>query len=59
MLGLDFVKANRAAVEQAIRDKGVDLDLGALLTLDGEVRALKTEVEALRAECNAISATTP
>jgi hypothetical protein len=27
MLALDFVKANRATVEKAIRDKGVDLDL--------------------------------
>ena len=39
MLALDFIKANREAVERAIRDKGVDLDLDALLALDGEVRA--------------------
>ena len=56
MLGLDFIKANREAVEKAIRDKGVDLNLGELLGLDSEVRALKTEIEALRAERNAISA---
>ena len=56
---MDFIKANRATVEQTIRDKGVDLDLGALLALDGEVRALKTEIEALRAERNAISAQFP
>jgi seryl-tRNA synthetase len=56
MLGLDFIKANRAAVDKAIRDKGVDLNLDALLGLDGEVRGLKTEIEALRAERNAISA---
>ena len=31
MLGLDFIKANRAAVDKAIRDKGVDLDLDELL----------------------------
>ena len=55
MLGMDFVKANRAAVERAIRDKGVELDLDALLALDREVRALKGEIEALRAERNAIS----
>ncbi|MFL6752321.1 MAG: serine--tRNA ligase [Sphingomicrobium sp.] len=59
MLGLDFVKANREAVERAIRDKGVKLDLGELLTLDMEVRALKTEIEALRAERNSISAKFP
>ncbi len=56
MLGLDFIKANRAAVEGAIRDKGVDVDLNALLALDGEVRAGKGEIEALRAERNAVSA---
>jgi seryl-tRNA synthetase len=56
MLGLDFVKANRETVERAIRDKGVDLDLGSLLALDAEVRAAKTEIDSLRAERNAVSA---
>src|SRR6476646_256046 len=59
MLALDFVKANRETVERAIRDKGVGLDLDILLRLDGEVRALKTEVECLRAERNSISAQFP
>ena len=56
MLALDFIKANRETVERAIRDKNVDLDLDALLTLDGEVRAAKTEIDRLRAERNAVSA---
>ena len=56
MLALDFIKANRETVERAIRDKGVDLDVGALLDLDGEVRGLKTEIDRLRAERNAVSA---
>lgn len=56
MLSLDFVKTNRADVERAIRDKGVDVDLDALLALDSEVRGLKTEIERLRAERNAVSA---
>jgi seryl-tRNA synthetase len=56
MLALDFVKANREAVERAIRDKGVDLDLEVLLTLDAQVRAAKTEIDSLRAERNAVSA---
>jgi seryl-tRNA synthetase len=56
MLGLDFIRANRAMVEKAIADKGVTLDLDNLLSLDADVRALKTEIEALRAERNAISA---
>src|SRR4051812_44996183 len=59
MLGSDFIKANRETVERAIRDKGVELDLDALLALDTGVRALKTEIEALRAERNAISAQFP
>ena len=59
MLALDFVKANRETVERAIREKGVILDLEALLTLDAEVRASKTEIERLRAERNAISAQFP
>ena len=59
MLALDFIKANRATVERAIRDKGVELDLDQLLALDSEVRAGKTEIEQLRAERNAISAQFP
>jgi seryl-tRNA synthetase len=55
MLAMDFIKANREAVEQAVRDKAIDLDLDALLALDAEVRGLKGEIEALRAERNAIS----
>ena len=55
MLGLDFIRANREAVAKAIELKGVDLDVDALLALDGETRALKTEIDALRAERNAIS----
>ena len=56
MLAMDFIKSNRADVERAIRDKGVDVDLDALLALDGEARALKTEIDNLRASRNAISA---
>jgi seryl-tRNA synthetase len=56
MLSLDFVRANRAEVERAIMTKNVAVDLEALLTLDGEVRAAKAEIERLRAERNAVSA---
>jgi seryl-tRNA synthetase len=56
MLALDYIKANRDTVERAIRDKGVDLHLDALLALDAEVRVFKTQIDHLRAERNAISA---
>ena len=56
MLGIDFIKANRAAVEAAIAAKNVELDLGALLELESETRALTTRIDELRAQRNAISA---
>jgi seryl-tRNA synthetase len=59
MLALDYVKAHRETVERAIRDKGVCLNLDELLSLDTQVRALKTEIDTLRAERNAISAQFP
>src|SRR5690242_18827023 len=59
MLALDYVKAHRETVERAIRDKGVGLDLDELLSLDTQIRALKTEIDTLRAERNAISAQFP
>ena len=56
MLSMDFIRANRADVERAIRDKGVGIDLDALFALDAEVRGAKGEIETLRASRNAISA---
>jgi seryl-tRNA synthetase len=53
---MDFIKSNRQTVERAIRDKGVNVDLDALLALEAEARALKTEIDNLRANRNAISA---
>jgi seryl-tRNA synthetase len=53
---MDIIKADRASVDRAIRDKGVAVDLDALLALDGEIRGLKTRIDTLRAERNAISA---
>ncbi len=56
MLGLDFIRDNLAAVERAIGNKGVTLDLDALIAVAAEVRHLKTEIDRLRAERNAVSA---
>ncbi|HEX8444326.1 MAG TPA: serine--tRNA ligase [Allosphingosinicella sp.] len=56
MLSLQFIRDNRQVVEQAIAAKNVRLDLDALLALDGEVRAMKSEVDELRRQRNEISA---
>jgi seryl-tRNA synthetase len=56
MLSLAFIRDNQDAVRKAIADKGVALDLDELLRLDGEVRAMKTEVDDLRRQRNELSA---
>jgi seryl-tRNA synthetase len=56
MLSLQFIRDNRDAVEQAVAAKNVRLDVDALLALDGEVRAMKSEVDELRRRRNEISA---
>ena len=56
MLSMDTLRQDRAAVDHAIAVKGVAIDLDALLALDAEIRAAKTEIETLRATRNAISA---
>ncbi len=55
MLSLPFIRDNPDKVGKAIADKGVALDLDALLALDGEVRELKTRVDDLRRQRNEIS----
>jgi seryl-tRNA synthetase len=56
MLGLDFIRDNLDAVEKAIKDKAVNLDLDALIAAAAEVRQLKTQIDQLRSERNTISA---
>ena len=56
MLSLQFIRENRPVVEKAIDDKNVTLDLGELLRLDAEVRAMKSEIDELRRQRNEISA---
>ena len=55
MLSLSFIRDQRGLVEKAIADKNVKLDLGALLSLDAEVRELKSRTDELRRQRNAIS----
>jgi len=55
MLSLSFIRDDPDAIRKAIADKGVTLDLDALLALDAAVRELKTRADGLRAGRNAIS----
>jgi seryl-tRNA synthetase len=55
MLALDFIRDNLGAVEKAIRDKGVSLDLDALILAAAQVRGLRTQIDQLRTERNSIS----
>jgi len=52
MLDLRFIREHPEVVRQAIVDKGLSLDLEALLTLDREVSQLRRELETLQAERN-------
>ena len=56
MLSMDSIKRHPDEVKRAIRDKGVKVDLEALLALEEQVRSGKTQVDELRATRNAISA---
>jgi seryl-tRNA synthetase len=55
MLSLTFVRDNRDIVARAIADKNVSLDLDQLLSLDAEVRTMKSKVDELRRQRNEIS----
>ena len=55
MLSLSFIRDNLERVRKAVADKGVTLDLDALLALDGEARERKTKVDELRRQRNEIS----
>ena len=55
MLSLSFIRDNIGILRRAVAEKGVTLDVDALLALDGEVRELKGRADGLRQERNAIS----
>lgn len=58
MLDINYIRANRQKVEDAIRNKGYEgeIDLAAILALDDERKDLSRQVDDLRQERNKISA---
>jgi seryl-tRNA synthetase len=56
MLSIDYIRANSAKVDQAIKDKTVDLDLDELFEADLELKQLKQRYEAARSANNEITA---
>ena len=56
MLDIQFIRDNPELVAQKSREKGYEVDIPKLLTLDEERRELLQKVEALRAQRNDLSA---
>jgi seryl-tRNA synthetase len=50
MLDRRFIRSNPDAVKQAVRDKGIDLDVDELLEVDQRVRKLTTELDDAQAQ---------
>jgi len=55
MLDIRFIRENAKAVKKAIKDKGLNLDLDALLKLDAQRRGLVAEMEGLKYKKNLLS----
>ncbi len=56
MLDIKFIRENREKVEQALRDRQSDLDIGPLFEIDKKRRELLRETEELRNRRNTVSA---
>jgi len=56
MLDINYIRANRQQVEDAIRNKGCDVDLAEVLKLDDERKSLSQKIDGLRQARNQISA---
>src|SRR5690554_2316700 len=52
MLDIIYIQENPEKVQKAAADKGVTVDVGALLDTDREYRELSTKIQGLRAERN-------
>lgn len=55
MLDIKYIKEHQALVRQAIRDKGIDLDLTELLQVREQYEKLDQEVDLLRQQRNKLS----
>lgn len=55
MLDVKFIRDNADKVKEAVRNKGIDLDVDQLLDVDAKRRDLLTELESLQASKNAFS----
>ncbi|MGC8603596.1 MAG: serine--tRNA ligase [Desulfomonilaceae bacterium] len=55
MLDIAFIRSNPDVVKEGARKKRIKVDIDELLSIDNDVRRLKTEVENLRADRNRIS----
>ena len=56
MLDINFIRANRQKVEDAIHNKAYEIDLDEILKLDDERKELSQKIDVLRQERNQISA---
>ena len=56
MLDINYIRANRRKVEDAIHNKGYEIDLSEILALDDERKSLSQKTDSLRQERNQISA---
>jgi seryl-tRNA synthetase len=55
MLDIKYIRENHEVVKKAIKDRGLKLDLGALLKLDEEKRKLVSEMETFKHKKNILS----
>jgi seryl-tRNA synthetase len=56
MLDINYIRANRQKVEDAIKNKGYEIDLAEILDLDDERKSLSQKIDNLRQERNQVSA---
>ena len=54
MLDIRFIRQHPEAVRAGARKKRIECDVGAILAVDGELRARGAEIDALRAEQNSL-----